>query len=330
MKNDPLRRGDVVEVRRADQILATLDGGGALDALPFMPEMLQFCGQRFVVTSRADKVCTVLWGPMESRQLAGTVLLENLRCDGASHGGCESNCRLFWKEAWLRPVRADDPADNQPEDLGTRQRLAELAAHNTQKESGEAAESNPCFRCQASELCTASTPLRTTDPRPYLREFTSKDVPLRRFVRVMARAVRWHVLHKLGVSSHLYLRGTGTSSPPSEPLHLQPGDWVKVKSREGIAATLTDKSTNRGLFFDMQMLNYSGKVFRVEKRVTRIISPDSGRLIHMTRDCVILENVACSGDYSLSRWFCPRADQPFWRECWLERAATPLSEMSGS
>ena len=37
----PLRPGDVVEVRSAAEILATLDGDAALDKMPFMPEMVR-------------------------------------------------------------------------------------------------------------------------------------------------------------------------------------------------------------------------------------------------------------------------------------------------
>ena len=40
----PLRPGDVVEVRPAAEILATLDADGALDGMPFMPEMARVCG----------------------------------------------------------------------------------------------------------------------------------------------------------------------------------------------------------------------------------------------------------------------------------------------
>ena len=36
----PLRPGDIVELRPAAEILATLDESGALDNMPFMPEML--------------------------------------------------------------------------------------------------------------------------------------------------------------------------------------------------------------------------------------------------------------------------------------------------
>src|SRR5262249_35222364 len=52
-----LRAGDLVEVRSEPEILATLDAEGRLDGLPFMPEMLQYCGQRFRVFKSAHKTC---------------------------------------------------------------------------------------------------------------------------------------------------------------------------------------------------------------------------------------------------------------------------------
>ena len=57
MRNGTLRHGDVVEVASAAEILATLDEQGKLDGLPFMPEMLQYCGRRFTVDERAEKIC---------------------------------------------------------------------------------------------------------------------------------------------------------------------------------------------------------------------------------------------------------------------------------
>ena len=42
-----LRRGDFVEVKVPDEILQTLDAEGASDHLPFMAEMLEFCGGDF-------------------------------------------------------------------------------------------------------------------------------------------------------------------------------------------------------------------------------------------------------------------------------------------
>src|SRR5260370_8107689 len=52
-----LCRGDLVEVKPPDEILETLDAEGASDHLPFMPEMLEFCGRRFEVSRRALMTC---------------------------------------------------------------------------------------------------------------------------------------------------------------------------------------------------------------------------------------------------------------------------------
>ena len=49
-----------MEVRSADEILGTLDEHGRLDGLPFMPEMLEFCGRRVRVQSRAHKTCDTI------------------------------------------------------------------------------------------------------------------------------------------------------------------------------------------------------------------------------------------------------------------------------
>ena len=51
MMTKPMRKGDLVEVRSPEEILATLDPNGELDALPFMPEMADFCGKRFRVAA---------------------------------------------------------------------------------------------------------------------------------------------------------------------------------------------------------------------------------------------------------------------------------------
>ncbi len=56
----PLRVGDRVQVRSQEEILATLDERGELDSLPFMPEMLPFCGQTLTVEKVAHKACDTI------------------------------------------------------------------------------------------------------------------------------------------------------------------------------------------------------------------------------------------------------------------------------
>ena len=66
----PLRPDEVVEVKSAAEILSTLDSEAALDAMPFMPEMLQFAGKRLTVSRRVEKICdTVSGGPPNSRRM---------------------------------------------------------------------------------------------------------------------------------------------------------------------------------------------------------------------------------------------------------------------
>ncbi len=102
-RHDQLRRGNVVEVRPPAEILATLDEDGCLEGVPFMPEMLRFVGGDSRVVARVERACDTI-NPISSRRMPSTVLLDDLRCDGSAHGGCEAGCLLYWKEAWLRRV----------------------------------------------------------------------------------------------------------------------------------------------------------------------------------------------------------------------------------
>ena len=108
----PLRPGDVVEVRPRAEILATLDASGSLDAMPFMPEMLRHVGRRFTVSRRVEKICDTI-AATGSRRMRDTVYLEDLRCDGSGHGGCQAGCLIYWKEAWLRRVDFEGPEPSQ-------------------------------------------------------------------------------------------------------------------------------------------------------------------------------------------------------------------------
>lgn len=103
-----LKPGELVEVRSELEILDTLDDA-TLDGLPFMPEMLAYCGRQYRVYKRADKTCDTVSaerGLSLFRRMERTVHLTMLRCDGAAHGGCQTGCLMFWKEAWLRRASA--------------------------------------------------------------------------------------------------------------------------------------------------------------------------------------------------------------------------------
>jgi hypothetical protein len=300
-------------------ILATLDERGALEELPFMPEMAVFCGRRFVVDRRAERLCDTVHYT-GSRKPARSVFLADLRCDGSAHGGCQAECRFIWKEAWLRKVTPESPAPA----LMPAKDMAALIART----SGHVKHDVPVegrteqrWRCQATELPRASTHLRLWDPRSFVRECTTGNVSPGRFLRVMARASVEEPMRKLGLIPEVHLPGSSTGHAAVPPLKLQPGELVQVKSKDEIGATLTPDGRHRGMWFDREMMPYCGGVFRVRQRIQRFIDERSGgRMIELKKtDCVTLEDVVCSGERSLRRWFCPRAIYPFWHECWLRR-----------
>jgi hypothetical protein len=319
MSVDDLRRGDCAEVRSPAEILATLDERGTLAGLPFMPEMAAYCGRRFVVDRRADKICDTI-RYTGSRQLPDTVLLTDLRCTGSSHGGCQAACRLFWKQAWLRKTAPDAPPTHpfDPSDLQTL--LARLSPNvkRTREIDGYPQER---WACQNTDLFTASDPLKFWDPRPYICQYTNGNVELSHCLRVTARAAVEETMDKLRLLPDVFLRGTAEIPPDFEPLNLKPGEWVEVRSKEEIAATLTPKGYNRGLWFDREMAAFCGGKYQVRERIVHFIDEfrDNGRMVEMKRDAVTLEGVFCSGELSRQRWFCPRQIYPYWRECWLRR-----------
>jgi hypothetical protein len=323
--SNTLRRGDLVDVKSPAEILATLDERGELDGLPFMPEMARYCGRRLTVDRRADKICdTVQFSG--SRRLPNSVLLEDLRCDGGGHDGCQAACRLFWKEDWLLKVRKDEPR-HAPFPEQDRAALIERASRHARSSSQFNGKAQVVYRCQGTEIPKYSEHLRTFDPRPYVRELTSGNVRFGRFVRVMARALVEEPQRKLGLLATVSLAGTARPGDTFEILNLQVDEWVRVKSKEEIAKTLNAKGMNKGLRFDREMLPFCGQVFRVRQRIERFIDETKGTMVELKSEAVLLEGAVCEGDLNPGRWFCPRGIYEFWRECWLERAQPPA--MSG-
>src|SRR5436190_9954244 len=180
-----LRAGELVEVRSAQEILGTLDDRGTLDSLPFMPEMIQFCGKRFRVYRRADKACdTIEWATL--RRMENTVHLEGLRCDGQAHGGCQAGCLLYWKEAWLERVPTDvlpphvEPFRPPQAEPSGEPALAVLAP----KTRKDLENSETVYSCQATELKRATvSELPWWNAGQYFRDIRSGNASARRVIR---------------------------------------------------------------------------------------------------------------------------------------------------
>jgi hypothetical protein len=313
-----MRIGELVEVRPAGEILASLDDGDSLQGVPFMPEMLQYVGRRFRVSHRVEKICDTAGGTYWSRRMRGTVMLEDLRCDGSAHGGCQAGCRLYWKEEWLRSVEPSTEVASESDATALAELGARASAGTRTIRELEGAPTKT-FRCQATEALAATEPLNRYDPRQYIRELMTGNVGPVRLLRVAERAFSVNIRRRLGLLGYLPLPRNGPPDVVGERIGLQPGDLVQVRSTEEIAATLNEKGTTRGLWFDWEMIPYCGGTYRVLDRVERFIDDRNGQLIELSSDCVILEGVVCTGDHSSNRWFCPRAIYPFWREAWLRR-----------
>jgi hypothetical protein len=318
-----LRVGELVEVRSAAEILATLDDKGELDALPFMPEMLQYCGQQLRVYKVAHKACdTITYSGL--RRMRDAVHLTGARCDGQAHGGCQTACLIYWKEAWLKRVNPVHNGEVTDESGPSRCTLPLVEANTTKDRAPNGAE---VFSCQATELLRAAPerlPLR--DLGQHAQDLRSGNVGLwtmlrtigvgvfdriqRRSTRVLPRWLWFRDGLRWG-----FLRGTATKTPTGRT-DLQPGELVRVKPKEEILKTVNGGLLNRGLSFDHEMLRYCGHEARVLRRVDQVIDEKTGKMLHLKNPCIILEETICTGAYNAS---CPRAFYAFWREIWLDR-----------
>ena len=292
--------GDFVNTRSVAEIFATLDGRGLLEGLPFMPEMLPYCGRQWRVFRRVEKTCVE---GDRVRRLENVVFLDVPRCDGSCHGGCGRDCRFFWHEAWLQPAE------------GTERSPVDSTSFDLCKFPYPTMENGSRYLCQSTQLLQATSPLCKLDIRQYYREWSARTYTAAQFVRSLATPFWVRIKVLLRGMSVIRLKGK-PGKTPSESLNLQPGEWVKVKSREEIARTLDQSGRNRGLEFSPYMLPFCGWRLKVRKRVSRIILEINGEMREI-ENTVILENCSCDG---CIRWGgCPRDAQHFWREIWLDR-----------
>lgn len=332
-------------VRSAAEILATLDDNGELDNLPFMPEMLRFCGQRLRVSSRADKTCDTVHDSRIPRRMRSTVHLTGTRCDGTAHGGCHAGCLLYWKEAWLRPVAPEEPAPaSTSSGAAVPDRMVSLLQRCTTRPS---TDDDMRYMCQATELPRASSPMRWWYPAQYVRDFRSGHVSFRRMAlvgwgaflemgrrrldfvllrlpkllgrRLASRVQDWARRWKLYPQWEIHGRLTGRT--PTGTLGLAPGEWVRVKPLEEIERTLDVQNRNRGLLFDTELAQLVGREFQTLHRVERIIDEETGKMLQMKSDCWVLDQAWCSAEVSKCRLFCSRQIYSYWREIWLERVS---------
>ena len=342
------RVGDLVEIRKKNEILKSLDKNGCLEGLPFMPQMFQYCGEVHAIFKRAHKTCDTV-NRTGGRKISDCVHLE-LRCDGEVFGDCQAACLIFWKTAWLKGVNTNSKSvaspiasrvkgdENLPELECCTESHVLFSAHNAINENNEVR-----YVCQATQLPYFTSPLPWWDISQYVEDYKSGNVSFRRLAAGLVYALfytTYRSIRKIRGGYALlrvydwiqafwggipYPRWVGSIPPghstPINTLDLQPGELVQVKSYKEILGTLDTGNKNRGLYFDAEMVPYCGGTFKVKKRVSTFIDEKSGKTITMKTPAIILEDVWCQARYSDCRMFCPRCIYSWWREIWLKRVS---------
>jgi hypothetical protein len=273
------RIGDWVAVRSPEEILATLDANGTVEGLPFMPEMVNFCGKAFKVQRHVAQTC--IDNASTRRFPEDDVLILNaLRCDGEGHDGCRRGCRIFWKEAWLRPALAQDvptPINASERDLLMRRLKTKVDEER--------------YFCQSTQLHNATErfPPRklwaVRIPVTYLR---NGDLSYLQLASLCGRWLHQRTLRAFGADK--WLKGKLTKTP-SQALDLQPGEKVRIKSREEIVETLDTKGRNRAMVVCAEMLRACGSEAEVRFRVDRIINESTGKMRDLSAT-VTLKNIS--------------------------------------
>jgi hypothetical protein len=300
--------GTVVEVRSYEEIRATLDADGMFEGVPFMDEMREFCGRRFRVFKRAEKMCVERPYHFDLRRMHEAVFLEEVRCDGGSHDGCGRLCMVFWKEAWLKP--APPGASPEPPIDWT-----EILRRRAPSRQWPEIDPSKTYRCQSTALYDATEHLRLWDLRHYVRDTQTGSLRPPQAVKVVLRVIYNTVAGAVGKPEFGKVVGTNKKTP-LVVLGLRPGEVVRVKRKSDVALTLDERGRNRGLGFgDTEVSRHCGKTYTVLSRVDRMILEDTGKM-RKIENTVLLQGSACEG---LAFRGCARHSHPMWREAWVDR-----------
>ena len=303
MQRDTWRssRARLMRVKSPSDILKTLDADGKLDGLPFMPEMVVYCGSYVRVYRSARRTCVVGHG---FRAMKDAVFLQDARCDGRFHDHCDRGCLLFWKKAWLAPAEAVPVAPSawSAHDAAAAERLRRLPTRDGVR-----------YTCQSTALKAATTPLHRWDVRPFLREILAGELPLSDFVRLVARTI-WRRARGRHAEGQL-IGAPGKKSRGS--LDLRRDEWVVLKPIDELRKELDEHGRNCGLNFPPTMHQAFGRNYQVAFPVRQIILEQTGTMVKLG-NTVALDGLLCEG---IEVSHCPRGEFLYCRESWLKRTA---------
>src|SRR5260370_10094734 len=277
------------------------------------------------------------------RRVEHAVHVTGVRCDGRAHGNCDAGCMIFWREVWLK--RVDMNVLNEAfilrvEAAVSANHLISLPGVNCSVEKLHAAacssvdpsSADSLYTCQATELRKFTSHLSDWDLRQYLRDILSGNLSRgiaesksEKLLEMMLGTLEIFRSLLILVFNKLQSVRKGVQYPhievalvttPTAELKLNPGEFVQVKSKAEILATLNRRNRNRGLLFDSEMVKYCGGRFRGLKRGYIIVYRKTGKGRAIKYTASVLEGVGYASDYHR---LCPRAIYHYWRESWLSR-----------
>ena len=149
-------------------------------------------------------------------------------------------------------------------------------------------------------------------PLPFAQRFKRKFAgPWNHYVKIwLKRITRWSCRFKPAAGL------TTTRVANTTTYQLKEGDWVLVRSREEIEATLDRWKELKGCAFLEYMWPYCGTTHQVLQPMERFLDERDYK-VKKVKGVVLLADVLCHGTPVFGR--CDRCCHFFWREEWLER-----------
>jgi hypothetical protein len=145
------------------------------------------------------------------------------------------------------------------------------------------------------------------------------------WLKKLRKAVLSPTLVLKKIQSRLATAKTSASAdkvkPKPQPLNLQSGDKVHVKSLDEIRATLDENGRTEGCtFIYSEMAKHCDKTYTVHKRINQFFD-EATRKFLKPRSMVSLRDVYCEPAWDAGHDYagCDRSCFVFWKEDWLER-----------
>jgi len=158
----------------------------------------------------------------------------------------------FWKEAWAQPVDVVGSSSivNPRLESEAAGALLNLPTRDSSR-----------YLCQSTLLATATTELPSWNCCRSFRKVRDGELTVTRFVQIAALALLNLFRKSLGFKDIGRLAGAQSRSS-KEPLGLQAGEWVRVKSHEEIEQTLILRAATAACCSNTEMSEYPASVIR--------------------------------------------------------------------